>query len=67
MIGYRPPVLTNTPLGFRLLNKISVKGRRMNIEKIGRPRISTWMMMAQKMAMSGPIYLAANLREEVYF
>ncbi len=39
----------------------------MNIEKIGRPRISTWMMMAQKMAMSGPIYLAANLREEVYF
>ena len=35
-------------------------------EKIGILRIKTWMMMAQKMAMSGPIYLAAYLREEVF-
>jgi hypothetical protein len=38
----------------------------MTAQKNGIHRPKTWMMMAQKMAMSGPIYLAANLREEVF-
>ena len=38
----------------------------MTAEKNGIPRTKKWMMMAQKMAMSGPIYLAATLREEVF-